>query len=329
MAYSSGKYGVQYHPPADAERHRLRWLLSLLAIITVASLAWYHFIRPRTGGAVKPGDGIQSAGQPLPTPPQASKAKENSQPARIRIADKPVERQASPRIPEASKTVVLPPPPPSGTVPPEAKLVEKWLDGSKARPAFERGLLEALASAERQGNVPKAIDAIERLYQRPTMADLKDRLIARLGELNLGRLLNSTNTPWTVMVTVRRGDSLERIARERRTTVDALRALNHGRDWAKIKPGDRVRTLDYQNAVLVVHKRLGVADLSLRNGRFFKRYQIGVAPSTKCDVYPVSGEAGKTMRSRFRELGLKSTQAERTELGMFLANGSSIIVAEQ
>ena len=104
--------------------------------------------------------------------------------------------------------------------------------------------------------------------------------------------------------------------------------LNPTLKWEKIRPGDSITVLDYPNAVLVIHKQTGAADLSLRE-KFFRRYYLSTAKSARCDVYPVGSEAKTTLHARFRELGVRLAAADRAELEMFLAPGSRITVSEQ
>jgi hypothetical protein len=112
---------------------------------------------------------------------------------------------------------------------------------------------EKLAAAERQGEVVVAIDTIKRLCDCPAVADLHPRLFTRLGQLNMQLLFSERSSPWTARVTVKRGDSRDRLARDNRTTGAALERLNPKTNWARIRPGDVVRVLQYPRAVLVIH----------------------------------------------------------------------------
>ena len=98
--------------------------------------------------------------------------------------------------------------------------------------------------------------------------------------------------------------------------------------WEKLQPGDSVIVFKFLNAILVVHKQLGYADLTY-SGDFFCRYYLTAAKSAKCEVYPISPEPGQTAGARFRELGIRLAPTDRTELEMFLPPGSRITVTEQ
>ena len=330
MAFVRGRYGVEYQPRHDGETHRLRWLLPcLIGLALVSFISARIMIKRRTP---RPAPDIEAPTVP-PVPDNGGELHEDP-PKTAVVAEKPEKKTpvvpAPPAAAPEQPKVERPRPKPAPTpVPEAARTVEGWLETARTRPAGERVLLEKLAAAERQGDMRAAIDTIEKLHDRPTMADLKDKLVRRLGDLNVKYLFTGRTTPWTAPVTVRRGDSRDRIARDHRTTGAALDKLNPKQDWSKIKPGDVVRVIDYPSAVLVIHKQLNYADLSLKNGKFFRRYFITAAKSAQAGVYPVAAEAGQTLRARFRELGIRLTSEDRAELDMFMAPGSRITVADQ
>lgn len=315
MGYARGRFGVEYHPRGPhgtAETHRLRWLAATVVLLVLAAFAWYRL--SHRAGAPKPPRGRAAA--PAATVPLRPPAPEAAAP------EKPPTAPAAPRRTAAQ-------PPPTRQSPQVMRLVEAWLATAPTRSEKEQVLLQRLAEAERQGNVPLAIDSIKKLYERPTMADIRDPLMRRLGDLNLAHLFSGKTTPWTVVVTAKRGDSLNRLAREHRATPAVVAKLNPRVKWDRLRPGDAVRVLDFPNAVLVVYKRRGYADLSLKNGQFFRRYALSVSPTAPCSVYPVAPESGATVHARLRALGAKATPADRAELDLFLAPGSRIAVAEQ
>jgi len=301
MAFTRGRYGVEHNRrPDDEETHGLRRLVfSLVAISVVASIA-AHFI-------MKQKDAVDVEIEP-------------SSP--MRPVEKPVKKPAEkPTLPASKPVPVAPAPEPEKT--------EKMLDKIRQRPTAERVLLEKLAAAERQGDAMIAIDTIERLCARPAVADLHPQLRERLGKLNMALLLSGRSTPWTALVTVKRGDSRERIARDHHTTGAALERLNEKTNWARIRPGDVVRVLENPRAVLVVHKGLGFADLSLR-GKFFRRFYFKDGKKADAGVYPVSREPGKNVRAHLRKMEITFSPPDRADLEMFLApDSSSITVSDQ
>lgn len=376
MAYTRGRFGVEYQPNGTSETHHLRWLVAVVALLVLVAFVAYRFtnrkknsefgirkselpsgsvsyqvqnhtpVNGSLNGTAREGTGGTKStpashnprprGQ-SPSPVNGSlngAAREGVGSTKSTPASCPLPRGQSPnRVNDTigkdsknnSESRISTSEP---TTNPEAKRVEKWLETAQTRPDKERVLLERLAEAERRKNVPVAIDTIKKLCDRPTMADLQDTLLRRLGDLNLQHLLSGVTTPWTAVVKVRRGDSRDRIARENRTTTAAITKLNPNIKWDKLQPGDSVRVLNFPNAVLVVYKQRGYADLSLKNGQFFRRYYLTISKSAKSAVYPVAAESGSTAHSRLRELGIKASPTDRVEIEMFLAPGSRITVAE-
>lgn len=303
MAFTRTRYGVEYNRrQPDEETHGLRRLVVFIAALSAMVSVAAHFLMKQRNAA----DDVAAVEPQAPVRPIE------------KPAEKPVEKPVPP-----------PPTPKVQPVAPKSQDTEKMLDKIRQRPAAERVLLEKLAAAERQGDAVVAIDAIERLCERPAVADLHPQLRERLGKLNMSLLLSGRSTPWTALVTVKRGDSRERIARDHRTTGAALERLNENTNWARIRPGDVVRVLENPRAVLVIHRGLGFADLSLK-GRFFKRYYFKGGKNAAAGVYPVSREPGKNARTHLRKMEITFSLADRNDLEMFLApESSSITVSEQ
>lgn len=216
-----------------------------------------------------------------------------------------------------------PPPRPSAA----AKEAEVWAEGSSTRPARERALLQRLADSERLGKLAIAVDTIEQLRAKPSMADLDDKLARRLGALNVKRLFSGEPVPWVVETTVRRGQTVHRIAREHGTTVAAVRQLNGLGPHEELEPGRKIRVLEFPKATLVVHKQTHHADLTL-NGRLFKRYYVSTGKSAAPGAYPITSRAEEGPRSRFSALGIRVAPNDMRELDMFLAPGSTLTVSE-
>jgi LysM repeat protein len=188
-------------------------------------------------------------------------------------------------------------------------------------------LLERLADSERLGKLAIAVDTIEQLRMRPAMADLDDKLSRRLGELNIRRLMSGEATPWTAETTVRRGQTVHRIARNHGTTVAAVRTLNNLKAVEEPEAGRKLRVLEFPRAALVIHKSTRHADLTL-NGKLFKRYYVSIGKGTPAGAFPITSRSDEGPRSRFQTLGIKLTPTDMKELDMFLAPGSSLVVSE-
>lgn len=351
MSFAQGRYGIMYHPtggPRPRPKSPGRWVAAVLALALIG-YGSYRLVKRFKGPAESPQDDpapviavappetpIEKAAPPprkKPAPPAAA------QPAAVQTAElttADVAPSKKGRVLEVKPpTVVIKPPtilrPSTEQTSPLAPWLKKALETADSdRPAMERQQLLRLAQAEREKKSALAVDAIEKLYTRPAMNDLQSDLVQRLGELNMQRLRSETNTPWTVMVTIQRGDTLDRLSREHKTTMAATRMLNPKLDPNRLKIGMAVRLLNYPNAVLVVHKKLDTADLFLKNGsKLFKRYALKVGDKAAPGSYPVSSESGATLLARFAQFALKASAADRKELETFLAPGSRITVTDQ
>ena len=141
-------------------------------------------------------------------------------------------------------------------------------------------------------------------------------------------LFSGTNTPWTATVTVKRGDTLQRIAANHRTTQEALLRLNKLKDPNRLALGQTLRVLNFPDVDLVVHKQLQFADLMLKK-RIFKRYYVTVRKDVTTGAYPVTNEPGARVTDRLRALLQQIAPSDRDELRLFLAPGSRITVTAQ
>lgn len=347
MGFAQGKYGVQYHPrQRRPEGIRLRRTLLACAVsLALVGAAAALILR----SSADDGDDARHDDAVPPPPAVAAPVAADSAPgaapqAALPPAKKPAAKPAAGTAANSAsrrsegKAVDLPRPdaPKGGNAnAPRRRPLPTWLEkaveDSGSRPVKVRQQLERLAQGLREERLALAIDALERLYDQPTMADLEQHLVSQLGLLNMRRLIAETNTPWTVVQSVRRGDTLERLSRERRTTLAATRRLNPGVDPAHLKIGQKVRLLNYPNAALVIHKKLEYADLFMKNGsRLFKRYCLRVDEKAAPGVYPVSGDGRETAAAIFGRLGVRtSSKSEREELEMFMSSGSRVTVSEQ
>ena len=320
MSFTRGRYGVEYNRrPIDEKSHGLRWLLTLIGLLLVVSLILTRLFSRKPPARIEMP--AQGTAEPMakPAPP-------------VLDASLPPRATATPSAPSPQETAAppkpTPRPPPMPPDPQATRDAAKLLDTARQRPAAERVLLEKLAAAERQGEIVVAIDTIKRLCDRPAVADLHPRLWERLGQLNMQLLFSDRSSPWTARVTVKRGDSRDRLARDNRTTGAALERLNPNMNWSRIRPGDVVRVLQYPKAVLVIHKGLGFADLSLK-GSFFHRYSFTGGKHAAAGVYPIAGEPGKGARACLRALGVVFSPRDRADIEMFLAPESSVNVSDQ
>jgi len=95
----------------------------------------------------------------------------------------------------------------------------------------------------------------------------------RLGGINIELVLTPTPMPEKVDYVVKRGDSVEKIARRYGTTVDLIQKSNLMKDANLIRTGDRLRIFTGKFGVTVSKSRNDLV-VSM-NEEFFKRYRVG------------------------------------------------------
>lgn len=331
MSFARGRFGVEYHPRKGAETHRLRGLARVALVLVAIAFIWYkvsHRSGKKSEEAKVPDKSRRT--ETITTAESTKITKPLHRPVEQSVRTPMKTRPGVPTPPLARPSVARPPT--SNALSPSVRtLVARLEETRDQRPTQDRVQIEKYAAAERQQNLDIAGIALRQLYDRPTMADMRDQLLRRLGDINRTLLFSDKTTQWTTAVTVRRGDGRERIAHEHRNTPAIVAKLNSQIKWERLRPGDTVRVLRFPYAVLVIHKQSnpGYADLTLRKEeRFFCRYNLSVSPSASCNVYDITAEAGSTLGARFRELGVRTSAEDRHELEMFLAPGSQIIVTE-
>lgn len=319
MAFSRGRYGVEYHRPVDQESHPLRWVL--FGLVVLAAVSFFVARSHR-----KPGPPVLVRDAPPVVVPKGIGPDVRPAPAPVSGRPLPAAKEQTP----GQKPVRPAPPAESRPPSPDSSFsakVDGWI-ASRNWSKDEQELLLLLRDAERQGNLSGARGAIERLLYRPAAEDLKDPLIRHFGDLNTQLLFSGTSTPWTATVTVKRGDTLQRIASNHRTTLEALQKLNPMKDPNRLALGQSLRVLNFPDADLVVHKQLQFAELLLKK-RIFKRYYVTVRKDAEPGAYPVSNEMGSRAADRLRTLIQQIAPADRDELRLFLAPGSRITVTSQ
>ncbi|MBU0716406.1 MAG: L,D-transpeptidase family protein [Verrucomicrobia bacterium] len=93
-----------------------------------------------------------------------------------------------------------------------------------------------------------------------------------LGQINIELILSQAPMPEKEEYVVKAGDSLERIARKFKTTVDLIKKSN-ALQRPVLHPGDRLRVFKGTFTMAISKRR---NDLVLKaNDRFFKRYRVG------------------------------------------------------
>jgi len=288
MAFSRGKFGIEYNDnPLDESSGGWGWILVVIAIVTVASLVWTVVGRIRSSG-----DDAPTVQIPVPEPPAPPPPPEHSD-------------DAAPAAPE-------PPPADTGDV------------QLGRRPPALRNLLMRLDEARRKNDIEMEATTIEQIRALPgsPAADLDDTLARRLGVLNLRRLYEKRSKLWVAEVSVRRGDSASRIAKEHGSTLASLSRLNGGK-VDKVFVGQRLFVLNHPRFNLVVHRRSRTADLQL-NGKFFRRYDFDGPVTGKAGAYEIQ----PSVRSFCAAAGLRLKPVDRTELETLLPIGTSVLISE-
>jgi len=321
MSFARGRFGVEYHPRNSPETPRLRGLFGLALALVAVAFIWYKVAHRRAEEPITPPPPPKNSEIQIPPPPAIPSY--NVATSRSDAAKRPPDAVPRP-------VATLPPPQPSPTVAPAVRPLVARMEATRdQRPVQDQILIDRYAAAERQENLEIAADSLRKLCDRPTMADLRDPLLRRLGNINFQLLFSDKATPWTTTATVRRGDGRERIAHEYRNTPAIVAKLNPLVRWERLRPGNTVRVLRFPSAVLVIHRQTGCADLTLRKEeKFFRRYYFKTSSAAPSAVYEISGEAKATVAARFRELGVRVDPETRRELEMFLAPGSRITVTD-
>ena len=290
MAFSRGKFGIEYNPrPVDEESSGAGWLVVVIALAAVAVLAAAGVRR------------FLSTADDVVDPPRVEPS-----PVVAPAAATPAATNEPPRV--------EPPPPPP--MPPGAE---------RNRPRSAQNLLLKLEKAEAAHDVELAVATIEQLRALPgeAVADLDNSLARRLGELNVCRLFSDKSRQWVKEVVVRRGDSATRIASENGSTLASLLKLNELPSADRLRVGQTLNVMDHPKFTLVVHRAAKYADLSLK-GKFFKRYDV-IAPVRASEG---NYETTAQLRAFFAEKGISFSPDDRAQLEVLLPAKTPVLVSE-
>lgn len=303
-------YGIEYDSRRmNDDSSGPRWIVVAVVVVAVISLGWTLIIRFRASE----------------DPTGAEKAPETK--------DAPVETLVS-QAPSRPPPAVVPPPPPVQVPPPPVVVPEeppvqtvtpKMKDSYPKRPVKVRNLLMRLEEAEKRKDVEMAVTTIETIRALPgaPAADLDDSLARRLGSLNLKRLFVLRNAQWVKVVTVKRGDSVSRLAVENGSTVASLLKLNGGK-LDKVVLGRKLYVMNHPRFNLIIHRRSRTADLCL-NGKFFRRYDLIGGVTGKEGAYELPSRTRNFWQG---ELGVQLKAADRAELELLMPTGAAVLISE-
>lgn len=132
-----------------------------------------------------------------------------------------------------------------------------------------------------QGDLVGAAELLGQVVEKSTDPGLKNSALRMQGRINIQRFLSDVPTDWKTSYMVQSGDSLDRIARNNKTTIDLIRKMN-GIEGNLIYAGQR---LMLPAAPFEVHVDKSDRQLDLTmNGKLFKRYSVGIGKYGKTPV---------------------------------------------
>jgi len=143
----------------------------------------------------------------------------------------------------------------------------------KAQQLFTRA--QTLASA---GNLQQARDMLGEVAATATEENLKNNALRVQGRINVQLFLSPTPMPEKKSYVIQPGDSLDKIARVNKTTVELIRKMNKMEN-NNIYPGGRLM-MPAAPFVVQVDKSAKTVDLTM-NGKLLKRYVVGLGVNGK------------------------------------------------
>jgi|TARA_A100001015_G_scaffold315361_1_gene426997 lipoprotein-anchoring transpeptidase ErfK/SrfK len=127
--------------------------------------------------------------------------------------------------------------------------------------------VQAVQRALNNGNIQQAHTLIQPLLKQPNAT-----IIDLMGEINIRRLLSSQPMAGKTFYTVKRGDYLQKIARQFNTTISLIKKMNR-MQTDTIRVGARLLVFEGSFSIRV-SKNNNLLDLLL-NEQLFKRYPVG------------------------------------------------------
>jgi LysM repeat protein len=165
-------------------------------------------------------------------------------------------------------------------------------ESTSEAPAVTEGSVQSAKSLLRDARALEAqmnlVGARKKYLQMLTLGlqpSARSEVENRVGNINIDLLLTPAMTPEKHTYIVKRGDSVDKIARKFGTTVDLVKKSNNLKDANLIKSGDMMRIFSGQFTITISKARRDLV-VSL-NGEFFKRYGVG------------TGKFGKTPAGSF------------------------------
>jgi lipoprotein-anchoring transpeptidase ErfK/SrfK len=185
-----------------------------------------------------------------------------------RPAREPEPAPALPSAPASAPTPAETPPLPSAPA----------ASGSDARAQQLFSRAQSLAAA---GSLEQARDLLGDVISSASDESLQNNALRVQGRINTQLFFSDKLTPEKKPYTVQPGDSLDKIARQEKTTVDLLRKIN-GVKGDLIHIGQKL-LIPAAPFVVRVDKSDRTLDLTM-NGKVFKRYSVGLGVNGKTPV---------------------------------------------
>lgn len=176
------------------------------------------------------------------------------------------------REPEPAPAVQSAPVVPAVAAPSASPVTASGTD-ARAQQLFSRA--QSLAAA---GSLEQARDLLSEVVSSATDESLKNNALRVQGRINIQLFFSDKPTPEKKTHVIQPGDSLDKIARLNKTTVELIRKMNNI-DGNLIYPGRRL-LLPAAPFVVHVDKSDRTLDLTM-NGKIFKRYIVGLGVNGK------------------------------------------------
>lgn len=195
------------------------------------------------------------------------------------------------------------------------------------RPSRAKALLLRLDVASDKNDIEMQVSTIEQLRALPggAVADIDDKLVRLLGELNMRRLFELSNPQWVTEVTVKRGDSATRIAQEHGSTLGSLKRLNASVNLDRLQIGTKLKVMKKPAFTLIVHKKQRSVELML-NDRLFKRYDLPEG-APEIPMEPGAYRTPANLRDFFRREGIGLSPEDAAEIDLLVPRDQPVRVS--
>ncbi|MEI8243870.1 MAG: L,D-transpeptidase family protein [bacterium] len=140
--------------------------------------------------------------------------------------------------------------------------------------AEARHLVEYAEAAFRADDLAAARRRYLELLERGNLGAAATFVEQRLGEIGMTLVLTPRLMPEKTEYTVKRGESVDRIARQFNVTAEWLARANDIRNPERLQPGQRVRVLNAPRFAITVNRGANELRLFL-NDHLLKRYAVG------------------------------------------------------